>query len=78
MNGIEITPDRKERVLFSRPYHVYSEQLVARKEDARINAMSDLPGKRVGTLNGAVAHQMLQKIPEIDIRVYSGVVEPQG
>ncbi len=76
MNGIEITPERSQGVLFSRPYYVYSEQLVVRKEEIRISNISDLPGKRVGTLNGAVAHQMLQKISGVDIRVYSGVVEP--
>ena len=30
MNGLEITPDRKEKVRFSRPYYVYKLQLVVR------------------------------------------------
>ncbi|MCX7771061.1 MAG: ABC transporter substrate-binding protein, partial [Proteobacteria bacterium] len=36
VNGIEITEERKKRVLFSIPYYVYSEQLVVRKDDDRI------------------------------------------
>ena len=33
MNGIEITPQREKEVLFSRPYYIYTEQLVVRKDE---------------------------------------------
>jgi len=71
MNGIEILPEREKRVLFSRPYYSYTLQLVVRKDEDRIRSIHDLPGKKVGTLAGAVAHDMLTKIGGVDIRSYS-------
>lgn len=71
MNGIEILPEREKRVLFSRPYYVYTLQLVVRKDDDRIKSIHDLSGKKVGTLAGAVAQDMLTKIGGVDIRSYS-------
>ncbi len=76
MNGIEITEDRKNRVLFSIPYYVYSEQLVVRKDDDRIKSIKDLKGMKVGTLQGAVAQRILESIGDVNIKFYSGVVEP--
>jgi polar amino acid transport system substrate-binding protein len=76
INGIEITPERSAKVLFSRPYYVYTEQLVVRKDEDGIRGLSDLAGRRVGTLMGAVSQTMLQKAGGVDIRIYSGVVEP--
>ena len=71
MNGLEIIPEREERVLFSRPYYAYTLQLMVRKDEARIRDIHDLSGKTVGTLAGAVAHDMLKKIGGVDIRSYS-------
>ncbi len=76
MNGIEITEDRKKKILFSIPYYVYSEQLVVRKDDDRIKSINDLKGMKVGTLQGAVAQRILESIGGINIKFYSGVVEP--
>lgn len=76
MNGIEITPLRAEKILFSVPYYVYTEQLVVRKEETRIRDLSDLRGKKVGTLTGAVAQEILEGIGGVRVRTYSGQVEP--
>jgi polar amino acid transport system substrate-binding protein len=76
INGIEITPERSAKVLFSRPYYVYTEQLVVRRDEDGIRGLSDLAGRRVGTLMGAVSQTMLQQTGGVDIRIYSGVVEP--
>lgn len=76
MNGIEITPQRREEVLFARPYYVYTEQLVVRKDETGIREVSDLKGKKVGTLSGTVAQQILQDIGGIDAKIYAGQVEP--
>lgn len=76
MNGIEITPQRESRVLFSRPYYIYTEQLVVRKEEAAITDFGKLKGKRVGTLSGTAAQTMLEKIGGVEVRIYSGQVEP--
>jgi polar amino acid transport system substrate-binding protein len=71
MNGLEIIPERLNRVLMSRPYYVYTLQLMVRKDDNRIRGIRDLPGRTVGTLAGAVAHDMLKKLGNVDIRSYS-------
>ncbi len=71
MNGLEIIPERLDRVLISRPYYAYTLQLMVRKDDDRIKGIRDLPGRSVGTLAGAVAHDMLKKIGGVDIRSYS-------
>ncbi len=76
VNGIEITDERKKRVLFSIPYYIYSEQLVVRHDNENIKNLEDLKNKKVGTLQGAVAQEILEKIGGVKIKHYSGVVEP--
>ncbi len=71
MNGLEIIPEREKRVLFSRPYYVFTLQLMVRNEEQNIKNIQDLPGKKVGTLAGAVAHDTLKQIGNVDIRSYS-------
>jgi polar amino acid transport system substrate-binding protein len=71
MNGLEIIPERRRRVLMSRPYYVYTLQLMARNGDDRIRSIHDLRGMKVGTLAGATAHEMLKRIGGVDIRTYS-------
>lgn len=67
MNGIEDTEDRAKIVLFSDPYYVYSQQITVRKETMGINRLEDLKGKKVGTLSGTAAEDILRQTPEIQI-----------
>jgi polar amino acid transport system substrate-binding protein len=76
MNGIEITPARRDAVLFSSPYYIYHEQLVVRANERAIKGVPDLHHKKVGTLSGSVAMSILQGLENVDIRVYSGQAEP--
>lgn len=76
MNGIEITPQRENEVLFSRPYYIYTEQLVVRKDEKAIKSVNDLKGKKVGTLSGTVAQDILMKMGGVDVKIYAGQVEP--
>ncbi len=76
INGLEVTEERGRRILFSRPYYVYTEQLVVRKGQTGIRGLSDLAGRKVGTLSGAVSQRMLEEAGGIDVRIYAGVVEP--
>ncbi|MEB2309980.1 MAG: ABC transporter substrate-binding protein/permease [Candidatus Brocadiaceae bacterium] len=76
LNGIEITPERAQSVLFTRPYYVYAEQIVVRASDNRINYLEDLHGKRVGVLYNTVAKRMLEEMGDVAVSVYSGQVEP--
>lgn len=76
MNGIEITPQREERILFAQPYYIYAQQLVVRKDETRINSIKDLKGKKVGTLSGTAAQDILMGIEGAIVKVYHGQVEP--
>jgi polar amino acid transport system substrate-binding protein len=76
MNGIEITPLREREVLFSIPYYIYTEQLVVRKEETGIRGVDDLKGKKVGTLSGTVAQDILMGLGGVDVKIYAGQVEP--
>ncbi|BCB95791.1 amino acid ABC transporter permease [Dissulfurispira thermophila] len=76
MNGIEITPQRQTEILFSYPYYIYTEQLVIRKDETEIKDINDLKGKKVGTLSGAVAQDILTKLGGVYVKIYSGQVEP--
>jgi polar amino acid transport system substrate-binding protein len=73
MNGLEIIPEREKRVLMSRPYYVYTLQLVVRKDETRIRSIADLKGMTVGTLAGASADTMLRNIGGVTLKSYSAV-----
>ncbi|MDC0714555.1 ABC transporter substrate-binding protein/permease [Stigmatella sp. ncwal1] len=75
MNGMEITPSRAGRVLFTRPYYLFNLLLMARRDDASVSGLESLKGRRVGTLANSLAWELLlgsgaQAIP------YEGVEEP--
>lgn len=78
LNGLEITAEKANEILYSKPYYVYTVQLAVRKDESRIASFDDLSkGKyAVGTLNGAVSHDMLKEIKSVTVKPYLGIVEP--
>lgn len=76
LNGLEITDDRLEEISFTKPYYVYSQQIVVRAEENRIGTLFDLREKTVGTLSASEGMAMLQDLGGVNIKVYPGVVEP--
>ncbi|KXK31211.1 MAG: ABC transporter permease component [Candidatus Brocadia sinica] len=76
LNGIEVTPDRAQSVLFTRPYYRYALQIVVRASDNRINRLEDLRGKKVGTLYNTEAKHLLEEMGDVAVNTYSGQVEP--
>jgi polar amino acid transport system substrate-binding protein len=76
LNGIEVTPARRTRVAFSRPYYAFTETLVVRRNGHAIRGLADLRGERVGTLDGSLALDLLAAEPEIEVVRYEGVEEP--
>ncbi|HKQ97497.1 MAG TPA: ABC transporter substrate-binding protein/permease [Candidatus Polarisedimenticolia bacterium] len=77
MDGLEVTPDRKTRVLFSRPYYVLRLQMVVRAGDTRFTDIAGCraAGCRVGTLEDTLAERTLRS-EGLDPKIYDGVVEP--
>ena len=76
MNGLEVTPARAGRVLFTRPYYVFTTRLMARRDDPRIEPdLAKLKGMRVGTLTSSLTADLLLGAG-IEPVYYEGTEEP--
>jgi polar amino acid transport system substrate-binding protein len=60
MGGIEDTPARRATLAVTVPYYEFREVLTVRAADAaRLRALADFRGRRVGTLGGTIAYEIL-------------------
>jgi polar amino acid transport system substrate-binding protein len=75
LNGLELTSQNQQRIAMSRPYFVYAQQLVTRKETDDVARIDDLKAKPVGVLSASVAHRLLEQRGGTDLRIYPGNVE---
>jgi polar amino acid transport system substrate-binding protein len=75
VNGLEDTQTLRGRILLSRPYFQFAEQLVVRR-GSTLRTLDALRGHRVGTLASSLAHQILRGKPGIEIVLYGGQEEP--
>src|SRR5881394_3340309 len=74
LNGLELTPENQQRIAMSRPYYVYAQQIVTRRETEGLARIEDFKGKPAGVLSSSVAQRLLQKLPGVDLRIYPGNV----
>lgn len=74
INGLEITEDRKNEVYFSIPYYITFEQLVVRNDEESISSLSDLKGKKAGTLSASLAERILNAEEGIKVSGYDSEV----
>ena len=70
INGLEITEDRKAEVEFSDPYYLTYEALTVPKASHDVVSLSDLRGRRAGTLKGALAERLLAEAGGITVVGY--------
>jgi len=75
LNGLEITPDHRQRIVMSRPYFVYAQQLVTRTNTTGLTQLQDLKGRAVGVLAATVAQRLVETMGGADLRIYPGNVE---
>lgn len=62
LSGIEDTPARRANMAATVPYYRFREVLSVRDADAmRFRALEDLRGRRVGTLGGTIAYDILRR-----------------
>jgi polar amino acid transport system substrate-binding protein len=64
MNGLEITPERKKQVRFTRPYYIYRLQLVVRANEDRFRDLDELVEKKdliIATLGASAGQRALEK-----------------
>jgi len=60
LSGMEDTPARRAAMTATIPYYAFREVLAVRDADAgRIRTLADLKGRRVGTLGGTIAYEIL-------------------
>ena len=76
LNGMEITDEHRQQIALSQPYYVYSQQIIARKDNPSLTNLLALKGHVVGTLSSTVAQRLMERAGGIDVRVYPGQVEP--
>lgn len=75
LSGYEITPESRRSMRFSRPYYLYAEQLVVRRDERLIGGLHDCQGRLVGTMAGSAAERLLKRAG-IDTVSFDGQVEP--
>ncbi|HEY3860922.1 MAG TPA: ABC transporter substrate-binding protein/permease [Verrucomicrobiae bacterium] len=75
LNGLEITADNQQHAAMSRPYYVYAQQIVTRKDFAGPTNLDGLKGKTVGVLASSAAQRLLQNAGGIEVKSYPGNVE---
>jgi polar amino acid transport system substrate-binding protein len=78
VNGLEVTPERARDFLLTRPYAAFEESLVVRRErpNHAIGDLTELAGRRVGTLANSLAHALLEETEGVQVVLYDGVEEP--
>lgn len=65
-NGLDITPEREENMLFSKPYMDNRQIVFVKKDNVQdIKAEADLAGKKVGTQAGSTAEAYIDKTPAL-------------
>ncbi|MBS1052407.1 ABC transporter substrate-binding protein/permease [Gluconobacter kondonii] len=70
LDGIEMTPEHKAAVLFSRPYYVTSERIIVRHDQTGLDTMEALKGHTVGTIKDTTAERMLRRQGGSNVRSY--------
>lgn len=75
-NGIEITKERSEQVLFTQAYYATFEQLIVRADETQIKNIDTLGLRKIGTLKASLAHHILEERTKSEIIFYEE--EAQG
>ena len=76
INGLEITPERAEKIHFSNPYFYSTLTITRRIDDNRVQRAEDLRKLTVGVLKVTYAERYVQSLGSVTIRSYDGQVQP--
>jgi len=75
LNGLELTPENQQRIAMSRPYYVYTQQIVTRRDTVGLSTVEDFGSQPVGVLSGSVAERLLTQRSAVVWKSYPGNVE---
>ncbi|QDH16060.1 transporter substrate-binding domain-containing protein [Oecophyllibacter saccharovorans] len=70
VDGIEMTPEHKAAVLFTRPYYVTSDRIVVRRNEKGFDTLQSLKGHTVGTIKSTAAERLLLDQDPASLRAY--------
>lgn len=70
VDGIEMTPEHRDAVLFSRPYYITGDRIVLRRDQVGLDRFDLLKGHTVGTIKDTLAERMLSNEKSITVRGY--------
>lgn len=76
INGLEITPERAERIHFSSPYFYSTLTITRRLDDERVQRPENLAGLSVGVLQATFAETYVQKLGNVMVSSYGSQVQP--
>src|SRR3989441_770893 len=76
INGLEITPERAERIHFSTPYFYSTLTMTSRLDDLRIQRAEGLRGRTVGVLKVTFAEKYVRNLGGVTVRSYDSQVQP--
>jgi polar amino acid transport system substrate-binding protein len=76
INGLEITPERAQRIHFSNPYFYSTLTITRRLNDERIQKPEDLRGLRVGVLKVTFAETYVRELGDVVVSSYDSQVQP--
>ena len=74
--GLEITPERLEKISFSSPYYYSTLSMTVRLDETRIRTPENLPTRTVGTLKASLAERYLHEIGVTDVKTYDNQAHP--
>ena len=74
--GLEITPERLEKINFSSPYYYSTLSMTVRLDETRIRAPENLASHAVGTLKASLAERYLHEIGVTDVKTYDNQAHP--
>ncbi len=75
LNGLELTPENQQRIALSRPYYVYAQQIVTRRDAKGLEHFQELTGHAVGVLSSSAAQRLLETCAGVQMKIYPGNVE---
>ena len=75
-SGMEITDRNAEKMIFTRPYYLFAQQLTVRDGESRIRSLDDVRPLRVGTLASSSAYDLLERRGFGNVVGYEGQIEP--
>src|SRR5882672_9956860 len=68
INGLEITPERAEKIHFSTPYFYSTLTMTTRLDNLRIQRAEDLRGRTVGVLKVTFAEKYVRNLGGVTVR----------